>query len=134
MLSRRIERVERSGDRLANALQRHLHSSERRLHAVEAALPQALERHARRPRERLASLEARLAPVMERRIARLKGVVDSHAASLNALSPLAVLERGYAMPRDASGKVLRRRQDFTPGTPFKLRVSDGEITARTEES
>lgn len=134
MLTRRIERVERSRDRLANALQRHLHSSERRLHAVETALPQALERHARRPRERLASLEGRLRPAMDRRIAGLKGVLDSHAASLNALSPLAVLERGYAMPRDSDGKVLRRRQDFTPGAPFKLRVSDGEITARTEES
>lgn len=134
MLRRRIERVERSRDRLANGLLRHLHGSERRIHAVEAALPAALERHVRRPRESLAALSGLLAPAIDRRLARLRSTLDRQAAALNALSPLAVLERGYAMPRDASGTILRRAADFRPGAPFTLRVSDGEITARTEDS
>ncbi len=134
LLRRRIERVERSRDRLANGLLRHLHASERRVHAVEAALPRALERHARRPREQLASISERLAPAMLRRVERLRSTLDRQGAALHALSPLAVLERGYAMPRDGAGKLLRRMADFRPGTQFTLRVSDGEIAARTEDS
>ena len=53
----------------------------------------------------------RIAAVLERRrhhVARL-------AAQLDALSPLRVLERGYAVPTGADGRVLKRRADFAAG-------------------
>ncbi len=130
----RLERLERTSDRMGNGLLRHLRNTERRVHAVEAALPAALEKHARRPRERLANLSARLEPAMARRLAGLRATVDRQGAELEALSPLAVLSRGFAMPRDHGGRVLRRIADFTPGVAFTLRVSDGQVTARTEEA
>jgi exodeoxyribonuclease VII large subunit len=58
--------------------------------------------------------------------------VSRLAASLDALSPLKVLERGYAVARDAGGRVLRRVADFAPGGAFRLRVTDGEVPARAE--
>jgi exodeoxyribonuclease VII large subunit len=130
----RLERLERTRDRMGNALLRHLRSTERRVHLVEAALPAALEKHARRPRERLAALAARLEPAMARRLAGLRATLDRQGAALDALSPLAVLARGFAMPRDPAGRVMRKVADFTPGSRFTLRVSDGQVTARTEES
>lgn len=133
LVALRLERLERTRDRMGNALLRHLRASERRLHSVEAALPTALEKHARRPRERLATVAARLEPAMARRIAGLHATLDRQGAALDALSPLAVLARGYAMPRDHQGRVLRHVADFTPGSRFTLRVSDGQVTARTEE-
>lgn len=57
--------------------------------------------------------------------------LDRLAAQLNALSPLRVLERGYAVPT-AEGRVLKRAADFTPGLAFGLRVSDATIRARVE--
>jgi Exonuclease VII, large subunit len=51
---------------------------------------------------------------------------------LDALSPLRVLDRGYAVPTDPAGRVLRRLADFLPGTPFTLRVVDGRVAARAE--
>jgi exodeoxyribonuclease VII large subunit len=54
------------------------------------------------------------------------------AAQLDALSPLRVLQRGYAVPTGADGHVLKRRQEFAPDTPFTLRVVDGSIAARVE--
>ncbi|MEO6055949.1 MAG: exodeoxyribonuclease VII large subunit [Gemmatimonadales bacterium] len=54
------------------------------------------------------------------------------AAQLDALSPLRVLERGYAVPTDAVGRVLKRREEFVPGAPFTLRVADGRVDARVE--
>ena len=73
-------------------------------------------------------LQAAMTAVLERRrqlLARL-------AAQLDALSPLRVLDRGYAVPTGADGHVLKRRAEFPPGEPFTLRVADGSIDARVE--
>ena len=42
------------------------------------------------------------------------------------------LDRGYAVPVDPDGRVLKRRADFRPGAPFRLRVADGDVGARVE--
>jgi exonuclease VII large subunit len=46
---------------------------------------------------------------------------------MDALSPLSTLRRGYAVPLEPGGRVLRRTDDFIPGTAFQLRVVDGRI-------
>ena len=71
---------------------------------------------------------------MARRLASLRATLDRQGVALDALSPLAVLARGFAMPRGADGQVLRKVADFTPGARFTLRVSDGQVTARAEET
>ena len=50
------------------------------------------------------------------------------AASLNALSPLAVLGRGYAIPRKRSGAVVRSVKEAAPGEEIRLTVSDGTFS------
>jgi len=51
--------------------------------------------------------------------------------ALNSVSPLATLERGYAIARDAeTGRVLARKADFSSQQTFSLQLSDGEIKAR----
>jgi exodeoxyribonuclease VII large subunit len=69
---------------------------------------------------------------MENHLVRRRHLLDSLGARLDALSPLRVLARGYAVPRDEQGKVLRRIADFVPGRRFQLRVQDGDVHARTE--
>lgn len=56
------------------------------------------------------------------------------AAGLDALSPLKVLRRGYAVARDEQGGLMKRVAQFVPGTPFRLTVSDGDVNARAAES
>ncbi len=51
---------------------------------------------------------------------------------LNALSPLSTLTRGYAVPLDGEGRVLRVPEDFSVGQPFHLRVLGGRINAETK--
>jgi exodeoxyribonuclease VII large subunit len=63
--------------------------------------------------------------VTERRRARL----ETSAGRLDALSPLATLQRGYAVARDGSGKTLSRREQFRTGAEFDLWVSDGIVRA-----
>ena len=49
---------------------------------------------------------------------------------LDALSPLAVLARGYAIVyREPEGTIVRRAREVGPGDALRLRVSEGEIDA-----
>ena len=63
---------------------------------------------------------------------RLRGErLGALSGRLNALSPLATLERGFAVARDADGRTLASVADFTRGRDFVLRVRDGDIEAVT---
>ena len=86
-----------------------------------------------RARERLARSGDRITSALERRIERLGHRVAELAGRLDALSPLKVLERGYAVARDSSGAVLRRVEQFTPGLAFRLRVTDGDVPAQVRK-
>ena len=52
------------------------------------------------------------------------------AAMLDAMSPLKVLGRGYAIPRREDGTVLRSARQAHPGEELSLRLSDGEISCK----
>ncbi len=56
------------------------------------------------------------------------------AASLDALSPLAVLQRGYAIAEDADGRLLRDASSVSPGDQLRVRLAMGRITARVEDA
>jgi exodeoxyribonuclease VII large subunit len=47
------------------------------------------------------------------------------------LSPLATLERGYAVASDGKGRTLGSVADFGPASAFTLRLRDGEVDATT---
>lgn len=132
-VSTRQQRLQRTRDRMGSALLDRLRGVERRLLTARGRLAPGLARHARRPGVRLTQLEARLAPAVHHRLERVRATVARYSAQLDALSPLAVLGRGYSVPRGVDGRVLRRTADFPPGTAFTLRISDGSIAARVED-
>ena len=53
------------------------------------------------------------------------------AASLDALSPLKVLGRGYAIAQGPGG-IVKSVEDVSPGDPLRLKVSDGTLACRVE--
>ena len=55
------------------------------------------------------------------------------AASLDALSPLKVLGRGYAIARKEDGQVISQVAQAVPGEHFTLRLSDGSVPCRVEQ-
>ena len=52
------------------------------------------------------------------------------AASLDALSPLAVLQRGYAIAQDASGKLVRDAASVNVGDEVSVRLAKGKLNTR----
>jgi exodeoxyribonuclease VII large subunit len=55
------------------------------------------------------------------------------AASLDALSPLAVLHRGYAIAQDAGGKLLRDTANVTVGDRVDVLLSKGKLKTKVED-
>ena len=56
------------------------------------------------------------------------------AGKVEALSPLSTMKRGYAVPLDPEGRVLRGVDDFSAGDDFVLRVVDGRVRCRAGET
>ena len=55
------------------------------------------------------------------------------ASALDAMSPLAVLGRGYAMAAREDGSVLRSAADVSAGDKLTVTMGDGAIDCRVEE-
>ena len=65
----------------------------------------------------------------DREARRFAGTV----AKLDALSPLKVLGRGYAMARTEEGGILRSSAQVRPGDRIELRLAQGSLGCRVEE-
>jgi exodeoxyribonuclease VII large subunit len=99
-----------------------------------ARLARGLAARSGRVAERLDRTFDRLTSTLERRLERHQHELAGFAGRLDALSPLKILERGYALARDGEGRVLKRISQFPAGLSFRLRVTDGEVAARARES
>ena len=75
----------------------------------------------------------RLVHGLDRSVSAQKERLARLAASLDAMSPLKVLGRGYAIAQKGDGTVLSSVKDAAPGDRFTLRLSDGMLDCRAEE-
>lgn len=118
--------------RLARTLRRFAVRRREQLEIARERLDRRMLRIAEKRREQLALTGERLARRVHRLVENRRSTLARLAAQIHALSPLQSLARGYAVPLDETGRVLRRTTDFTPDAPFRLRVADGTVRARTE--
>jgi len=81
------------------------------------------------PRQRAASAARALSGAVAGRLSVHQTRISALAGRLNVLSPLATLERGYAVARGADGSTLGSIGDFAPGRAFTLRLRDGKVDA-----
>lgn len=122
--------------RATSAIRRRLGEEEARLRALDERRI-ALDPRARVAKDRanLTALDARLARAMERRMTHARAALASHARALDALSPLSVLDRGYAIATlEASGEAVRDAREAPPGTRLLVRVARGTLRADVIES
>ena len=83
-------------------------------------------------RERLAACRTRLDRSLERLLHNSAANVRALNARLQSLSPLAVLDRGYALVLDATGGLVRSTTQISSGDQVTTRLSDGAFTSRVE--
>lgn len=99
---------------------------ERRLAAVQLGSRLA------RSRAEVAALEARGAAAVRGMLDRQRGELGRVGAQIAALSPLAVLDRGYAVARREDGSVVRAAAEVRAGERLMLRLARGTLAVTAE--
>ena len=115
---------------MAAALNRQLKLAGQRLDALAASPAlRSPTAYLDRKSKDLQLLQNRLVSAQERTIAGSNARFVSLVAKLDAMSPLKVLSRGYAMAQREDGTLLRSVKQVAPNDTITVSVSDGKITA-----
>jgi len=85
-------------------------------------------------RRRAEAAEDALAKLVQLRLARAHGRLDPVVAHLTQLSPLKILERGYAIVGNAEGRIVKEPAQAPPGSEIRIRLARGRIAAKVVES
>ncbi len=122
------QRFDEAGLRLTQAIRRrlaHVRQQEQVTHTrlVKLNLIQAVLRR----KEVVASLSLRLISAARSCLERGRARLELAAGRINALSPLAVLERGYSICRDGRGQILRNARQVTAGDDVDVKLARGEL-------
>ncbi len=122
------QRLDELALRLTEAADGTLADARGRLALLRARLP-APQVRLDRARERLVLGARALVRSGGERSARLAERLARLAAHLDALSPLAVIGRGYSVVRTADGRLVRALADAPTGTAIQARLPDGWLQA-----
>ena len=115
---------------MAAALNRQLKLAGQRLDALSASPAlRSPTAYLDRKSKDLQLLQNRLVSAQERTVAGDNARFISLVAKLDAMSPLKVLSRGYAMAQREDGTLLRSVKQAAPNDTITVSVSDGKITA-----
>ncbi len=116
---------------MATALNRQLKAARQHL-AVLSASPtlQTPESYLNQKRKNLELLKNRMISAENTVISRRKQHYIGLTSKLDAMSPLKVLTRGYAMAQTESGEVLRSVHQVQPDDAVTITVSDGKVQAK----
>jgi exodeoxyribonuclease VII large subunit len=133
LLHRQAQRIDDLTFRAEAAV--HTHLRRRQGHAAECAA--AVLRHDPRQavaqaRERLLASRTHLHHSLERRLHNSASTLGALDARLNSLSPLAVLDRGYALVLDSAGSVIRSTANLNAGDLLTTRLADGTFSSHVE--
>ena len=83
--------------------------------------------------QRVDDLETASRNAMARRLSDSQRDLQAFAHRLNALSPLATLERGYSISRKTGGEVLTSTQQVSVGDRIEVQLAHGHLACRVEE-
>lgn len=123
--------LDRGAEALEAALVRRLLRTRARVAAAETRLARlSPERGLGAGRERLGRLEERLQAWPDGALALRRREVHQREAELRALSPLAVLGRGYALVMRREGGLVRDAVSCQIGEALEVRLSRGELDCR----
>jgi exodeoxyribonuclease VII large subunit len=130
-IHRRQQRLDEQSFRLEKAERQLLERCHRRSENVTAAVRHYdARRRLAAVRQRLEAQVANLAAATHTRLLESRGALDRQTASLEALSPVAILNRGYALVFDAKGRLVKDAARLKAGDEVSARLARGRVRAR----
>jgi exodeoxyribonuclease VII large subunit len=135
LLAQAGQRGDELADRLVYAVREAARQARRRWERSHAFLAHFdLRMRQERERLRLNRLSAALIHPVRLLLAQKRGRMESLRAELEQLNPATILERGYAIAFDASGKILKDAAQSAPGDDITLRLARGRLAARVAKT
>jgi exodeoxyribonuclease VII large subunit len=130
-IHRRQQKLDEQGFRLERAERQLLERCHRRLENASAAVRHYdARRRLAAVRQGLDAQVANLSAAAHTRLLEIRGALDRRTASLEALSPLAILNRGYALVFDAKGQLVKDATRLEVGEELSARLARGKVRAR----
>ena len=133
LLHRLEQRLDDAAERMDAAILNRLRRNQNRIAELAAGVlhhdPRQKLAHAR---QHLADFRARLDRSLERLIESSAARLGAFDARLHSLSPLAVLDRGYALVLSSDGALIRSTAQIGTGDQLTTRLADGSFTSRVE--
>jgi exodeoxyribonuclease VII large subunit len=139
--------------RIMDAIKQRQQKLDELKYGLERAERQILERHRRRwelaaaavrhydvrrmlagTRSELHARVAALSAGVRAGLTQKQSRLDQGAGRLQALSPLAILDRGYALVFDNSGRLLKQAAQINVGDEISARLAKGTLTATVKKS
>lgn len=115
---------------MQTAILRQLRAARQHLNTLSASASlQSPAQYLKQRRESLLLALARLQSLQLRAVSLKKQQFISLTAKLDAMSPLKVLARGYAMVQTNTGAVVRSVKQVTNSDPISISLSDGSLSA-----
>ena len=119
---------------MAAALNRQLKNARQHLHVLAASPSlQSPTGYLEQKEKQLELMKNRLISGQERSLSVQKQRYIQLVSKLDAMSPLKVLTRGYAMAENEEGQLVNSIQKISPGDSINIRFSDGQISATVRE-
>jgi exodeoxyribonuclease VII large subunit len=129
-LGRRMQRVDELDYRLRDLARAHL---ERRKRGYDAAASRLARLDVRlriaEARRRLDACEGKVRQSMVLALSHARGALGPLEAHLAQLSPLKILDRGYAIV-EREGKLVKSTEDAPVGSDLRVRLAQGELAAK----
>ena len=134
-LAQRRQQLVHAGARLAYGLDRQLRMYKSSVHALGSRLiTNSPRQRLSDARVRATQLGDRMESVAHRQLAGRQARLALAGRALNAVSPLATLERGYAILRRVEqNQLITRAAQVSPGQSVVAKLSDGELMCRVDE-
>lgn len=116
---------------MASALNRQLRSARQHLNVLSrSAALQSPTGYLEQRRQSLSGLKTRLVSAQRQNISLKKHRYVALTSKLDAMSPLKVLTRGYAITQKDDGTMLRSVSQAASGDHIQIRLQDGALVAR----
>jgi exodeoxyribonuclease VII large subunit len=119
--------------RIAAAMRERLVAERRRLAEIEPRLVSAIREDIIASERKLAELAPRAGAAMTARLKDDRGKLENAVARLDAMSPLSVLSRGYAIATDEDGHVITDASETSAGDRIRIRLHQGTVKAVVED-
>jgi len=129
-LQQHAQRLDELEQRLQRAVRTRVETARVRLTNAAALLARSSPARRLAPlRQRLEVAQRRLPGAMQRRLQVAREHFERSMRTLNAVSPLATLERGYAIVTDSAARVVTNAAMLAPGAQIEARVARGSVRA-----